>query len=348
MAQFRKPFYKKSHKAWYVQLDGRQVRLGETEDAAFERYHELMRQKKQADRVRPDGPPPVTLGTLVQTFLAAGFHGKSPETRAWYGQRLTPFLAHLGAGFVVTELKPTHVDGWVAAHPAWAAGTVRNCWRAVQRCCRWGHRRGMIPELALLHQEKPRGGRREVVISPAEYNQLLGYVRNDEFRALVVVAWETGCRPQDVLRAQGRHLDPAQKRLVFQTQESKDKSHPRVVYFTDAAWDALGTRAHAVGSRHLFTNSDGLPWTTDAVNCAFGALHRRMRAAGIECRRYCLYHLRHSWLDRMLKSGVDALTCAILMGHKDPSQLARTYQHLSRSPDYLRAALNAPTRPAVP
>ena len=24
----------------------------------------------------------------------------------------------------------------------------------------------------------------------------------------------------------------------------------------------------------------------------------------------CLYHLRHSWLDRALKSGVDSMTCA--------------------------------------
>src|SRR5262249_49570614 len=51
--------------------------------------------------------------------------------------------------------------------------------------------------------------------------------------------------------------------------------------------------------------------------------------------KYCLYHLRHSWLDRALKSGLDALTCAIIMGHRDPSTLAKVYQHLSQSPSYL-------------
>jgi integrase len=207
--------------------------------------------------------------------------------------------------------------------------------------------------LSLLHQEKPKCGRREVVISPEEYEQILTYVRNDEFRVLLQVAWETGARPQDLLRAQGRHLDIPQRRLVFQTQESKDKSHPRILYFTDAAWELLGKRIVAKGTQHLFTNTDGLPWETDAVNCAFSALHRRMNKSGVTFRRYCLYHFRHSWLDRMLKAGVDALTCAILMGHKDPSQLARTYQHLSRSPDYLRAALNkqkcdAPSTPPFP
>jgi integrase len=52
----------------------------------------------------------------------------------------------------------------------------------------------------------------------------------------------------------------------------------------------------------------------------------------------CLYHLRHSWLDRALKSGVDALTAAILMGHRDPSTISKVYQHLSQSPEYLRGA----------
>jgi integrase len=54
--------------------------------------------------------------------------------------------------------------------------------------------------------------------------------------------------------------------------------------------------------------------------------------------KYCLYTLRHSWADKALKSGLDALTVAILMGHRDPSTLSRVYQHLSQSPDYLQAA----------
>jgi len=54
-------------------------------------------------------------------------------------------------------------------------------------------------------------------------------------------------------------------------------------------------------------------------------------------KKFCLYHLRHSWLDRALKRGVDALTCAILMGHRDPSTISKVYQHLSQSPDFLGA-----------
>jgi integrase len=64
---------------------------------------------------------------------------------------------------------------------------------------------------------------------------------------------------------------------------------------------------------------------------------------------YSLYALRHSWATNALKSGVDALTVAILMGHKEPSMLARVYQHLSHSPEHMlnqaeRAIGNQPSK----
>lgn len=51
--------------------------------------------------------------------------------------------------------------------------------------------------------------------------------------------------------------------------------------------------------------------------------------------RYSLYALRHSWATRALQSGTDSLTVAILMGHSDPSTLARVNQHLSHDPQHL-------------
>jgi integrase len=53
--------------------------------------------------------------------------------------------------------------------------------------------------------------------------------------------------------------------------------------------------------------------------------------------RYLLYALRHSWATNALLRGLDSLTVAILMGHRDPSTLARVYQHLSHRPDHLLA-----------
>jgi site-specific recombinase XerD len=76
----------------------------------------------------------------------------------------------------------------------------------------------------------------------------------------------------------------------------------------------------------------GAPWTTDAVNCAFQRVEKKLG------KKYCLYVIRHSWATHALARGVDALTVAILMGHRDPSTLARVYQHVSQNPEYLREA----------
>ena len=51
--------------------------------------------------------------------------------------------------------------------------------------------------------------------------------------------------------------------------------------------------------------------------------------------KYCLYVLRHTWMNRLLTRGVDGLTVAILAGHCDTSTLAKTYQHLSQNPTFL-------------
>ena len=68
----------------------------------------------------------------------------------------------------------------------------------------------------------------------------------------------------------------------------------------------------------------------EAKSKLFGRMARKVAP------RYSLYALRHSWATNALKRGVDSLTVALLMGHKDPSTLARVYQHLSHSPEHMR------------
>lgn len=55
---------------------------------------------------------------------------------------------------------------------------------------------------------------------------------------------------------------------------------------------------------------------------------------------YKLRSFRHTFGDRMLKAGVDPITVANLMGHKNLAMLANVYSHLSQDSDYLRQALS--------
>lgn len=60
-------------------------------------------------------------------------------------------------------------------------------------------------------------------------------------------------------------------------------------------------------------------------------------------RKYSLYHFRHTWATRALRRGVDPLTVAILLGHSDPSTLAKVYAHLAHDPEYLRKSIRRAT-----
>ena len=50
-------------------------------------------------------------------------------------------------------------------------------------------------------------------------------VRDEEFRDLLIVCWETGCRPQEALRVEGRHVDLEGGCWAFPVDEAKGKKH---------------------------------------------------------------------------------------------------------------------------
>ena len=281
MARHPRPWFRKSRRTWYVEIDGKQHNLGTDREQAFERYYRLMSQ--------PGGQPQVS--------------GDS-------------------------------ISGILDANPDWSNGHKRGCIIAVQRAFHWASRMGYIDRSPVDQIEKPRAGKRETVVSEELYQALLALVRDGDFQDLLEVSWETGCRPQESLRVEARHVDLQNGRWVYEPRESKVRSRPRIVYLTNTALAITKRRMLKWPEGPIFRNTRGRPWTRHSVSCRFGRLKKRLGM------RLCLYVFRHTWMNRLLTSGVDVLTVAILAGHTDPSTLARTYQHLSHNPTYLRDALN--------
>jgi integrase len=387
MKKFPKPWYRPSRGVWYVTLNGVQHNLGPDQDRAFEEYKRLLSQPRASRRVTLTAD---TVVSLIDKFLAWCHEHRAAETYEWYRWRLQLFVDRIDKSLTISQLKHYHLDDWLNQHPHWSSGTKHGMARAVQRAMRWAAKKGYIDRSPLADYEKARPGKRNVVVSPAEFERILTDVKHRPFRDLLMVTWETACRPQESLVVEARHVDLDNARWIFPADEAKGEVWPRIVYLPEPALEITKRlmREHPHGP--LFRNMAGRPWTTDAVNCCFIALQHRMgrevmkrrglepeeeavqamiptlrpviTAKGIsrpktsqeleqEARRklknrvtaklapkYCLYHLRHSWLDRALKAGVDALTCAILMGHRDPSTISKVYQHLSQSPQYLREA----------
>ena len=272
------------------------------------------------------------------------------------------------------------------SYPDLSRTSRRNYICSVKRCCKWAVKQGHLDASPVEHLEAPGADHRETMLTVEEYEQLLELVRDQSLRDLIVVTWETGCRPQESLRVEARHLDLKNRRWVFPKSEAKGKKKPRVIYLPEAAIEITRRRFEQFPTGRLFRNSQGNRWTKDAVNCAFDRLRVRMvqklevgqpenvkrliaemipqldphrmvdgkpvpktkeklreearrkvlaKLASEHVPRDSLYALRHTWATRALQTGLDGLTVAILMGHSDPSTLARVYQHLSHQPEHL-------------
>lgn len=141
MPRFPRPFFKRSHQSWYVQRDGRQIRLGPDEAAAHRQYHELMAQPAPAPPTRTSSP---RLVEVFDHFLTFCREQRAPDTYEWYRWRLQMFVDEIASDLTVSQLKPFHLDDWFSRHPGWAGGTKNGMCRAVQRALRWAERRGRI------------------------------------------------------------------------------------------------------------------------------------------------------------------------------------------------------------
>lgn len=380
MSRQPKPWYRADRKVWCVTINGKRHNLGRKKKEAFEQFFALMQKPRKREAVAE-----TTLPALVDAFLEWNFQNRAEATYGWYRERLQSFVSCYPE-ITIETLKPFHVENWATA-PHRTVNTRRNLMRAVKRCLRWACSQGYLETNPLAQMEIPNGRPRDTYVPPDEYQSLLRLVSDPCFASLLRVTYETGCRPQESLRVEARHVDLEHSRWVFPADEAKVKSMPRIVYMTEYGLKISKELIAKWPDGPLFRNTMGKPWTPNSVGCVFERLlikigkakmkeleeaidektiarhlkslkpervsqgvsvkktkselrceakrkliNERARQLGV---RYSLYSLRHSWATNALKKGVDALTVAILMGHKDPSQLARTYQHLGHNPDHM-------------
>jgi integrase len=257
MPRFPKPFFRQSRGLWYVQVGGKQINLGPDRDAAFRQYHALMGTGPRTSATNAARGDATLVVEIIDEFLEHCQIHSSPATYQWYRDRLQEFVPTIPPVLTVKELRPFHVQKWVDAHPRWANGTRRIAIRAIKRAMRWAEEQGLIDKSPIANMRKPAGGRRELVVSPEEFREILDHTQNGDFRELLIVTWETGCRPQESLRVEARHVDLANKRWIF--PQSEGKTGLRIVYLTETTF-AITRR---LMSRHpygkLFRNSNGDP-----------------------------------------------------------------------------------------
>ena len=192
MARRPKPWFREG-RDWFVQIEGKQHSLGRDKNDAFRRFHELMSKPKT---------PAVTdehVACILDLFLEWTKSHRATTTYEWYRKRLQWFLKSIPPSARVGQLRPYNVQQWLDAHPNWSDTHKRGCIIAVQRAFTWATKMGYLQVSPFVHIEKPSATQRDVVNAKREFEQILAHVRDEEFRDLLIVSWEIGCRPQESL-----------------------------------------------------------------------------------------------------------------------------------------------------
>lgn len=132
---------------------------------------------------------------------------------------------------------------------------------------------------------------------------------------------------------EARHIDPRQRAAVLDLMSSKGHKYKRAIYFPNAVWPIVEKwcKRHPTGP--VFRNDDGNRWTNSALSCR---LIRLKKHTGFKLMPYAL---RHIFATDCLVNGVDAVTVAELMGHRDLTMVANVYGHLAKKHEYLRDQL---------
>jgi integrase/recombinase XerC len=347
------PYYKKSHHAWYVNLNGRPRRLAseaEGEEAAYTKYDKLMAGRQP---VAHDDP----VGGLLDRFLEHHKSKSADATFQFYRHALDSFAHYIGPKLRLSDLKPFHVYDWIDRNhrtikKATKRGIVdtgkpttdnyrRNLIRAVKAAFRWAERREYIDRSPVRYVELPPARSRDVYLMPEQWDKLIAKVAKARdggcLLDILMVMKETGCRPQEVRRVEDRHFKREDRCWEFPVAESKGKKEKRVVLLTDKAFDICQRLALKHPEGPLFRTSAGKPWSRRTLS------FRLYRLSGKLGFNICPYAIRHTFATDAIVRGVDLQTIATLMGHVDLGMLSRIYQHIKRRSDHLRAGLKKAT-----
>lgn len=323
------PWFWQQAQVYCVTIEGKRHKLGADLKAATTRFHSLMAQP--SERVPSD-----SVRAIVDLFLDFSEKQNAPLTYEFYRKHLQSFVDSLKPlTLPMNMLKPHHVESWADSH-GWGPSYKRGALTAVARAFNWAFKKGHIPNNPIWKKlDKPPAQSREVSLTPAQFKQLLKHTSGD-FKDLITVAWETGCRPREVMAVEARHVDLTNARWVFSEKESKGKRDKRVVYLSDKAL-AITKRLMAKRKKGpLFLFGDR-PWDR------FAAANHFRRLNPILGMQYRLYDFRFSFCTNGLKNGVDPITMQHLMGHKDLSMISKIYALVSQDVSHMRAAAKRAT-----
>lgn len=302
MARAPKPWFREDRQAYFVTINGTRHNLGPDKKEADRRFHELMARPDlsptQSHTNAPTIPPqtgPLTVAEVFEKFLDWCQKHRSERTYEWSQKHIQAFCDHLKTAGTMSaaDLRPFHVVEWVDSKATWGANQKRGAIVALTRPFNWAAKLGYITVSPVRGIEKPTPTKRDSRMTPADFEQLLGHVKDEPFRDLLTFAYEAGCRPQEARLVEARHLKLGQHRVEIPPTEAKGKKRWRVIYLSETAAAIVRRLAELRPTGPLFLNVDGNPWEAQAIVCRFQRLLVKLSGAEVELPRLPRFERRN-------------------------------------------------------
>lgn len=336
----RKPFYKKSHKCWYVadQKTKRAIRLDPDEAKAYELWRRLL------DASAPLAPN-VPLRRLAEHFLDSTYEAsRAFDERArliaafvdFVGSRQAIDVTRRDVVSWLDEDKPgqrrkNKAGEWIDGTPRkWGLRSKQVGLSAIKRMFRWAVDEGILARNPVRDVKTDRPQSRQSIISPDEHRRLME-AACPAFRLLLIAA-TCGARPQQIRTVTASHVLHDVSAWVFRDHKTFHKTgKPIVVYLHPCLSTLTKVLIAARPSGELFLNSQGRPWAADGIVRQMSRLRERI---GLPKDRV-LYSYRHTFATNALLADVPIQSVSALLGHTDTRMVSNVYGHLDQHRHHL-------------
>lgn len=326
----------KSRGQYTVTVAGRFHLLGPDKDEAERQYRFLLNKHDLGEPVEANP----TFATVADRWLHHVKENHDPERFRLCMARLDEFVAFVGEATKVRDLRPRHIDEWLATKPGVTKpGTEKLYKGMVLAALNWAasKRVRLIPSnplkgLVELPEGDSRGGD---VVWPKKVFEMVVKHANPAFADVVrILAW-TGARPSTICRVEAKHYLPDLKLWDVEPLYKRRKSHVKYVkriWLPEQAVRLVQrlNKLHPEGP--IFRHSKGEPWSPATLGVyMYQMQHKFKPTKGLDWpeQGVCLYGLRHTFATNFIKQHPDKIEyLRELLGHRDLKMIRRHYGHL--------------------
>ena len=336
MARPAKPWWRGQTGWWMVKVNGKQIKLIE---GPKDENHRLLAEEKFADlrKLHRTSPQSAFARTadVIDAYLVWSRDNLAADTHRINLYYLQLFAEVCGEK-TARELIPYDVETWVSSKKAadeWGDTTAYNAKKAAFRVFSWAKQMKLVSENPLAGLPRPKPKPRQRAITDAEFWKLYENAGGPA-RDILLALYLTGARPKEIrdLRWTSVHDD----RWVLPEHKTATKTgRPRVI-FLDEMMKAMMQRLNGNGHSHVFLNTEGQPWTMNALRLQVSRIRKKLDLPNDITAYLC----RHGFGTRAILNGVDGRTLAELMGHTSQEMISKVYVHLADQHQHLKDAVS--------